>query len=223
MKQIIFIICILLLSTFTAADLQKDFEKEMSSLVGSELPGLAKNLFDEERINIYITSQEGEVIVVGIATANGKISEVSADQLENPTLNAYITEKVFRRILASKNPLAAFRQAFENADITYSAAGYLGKIKFGVASFFLGIFDWFSGEIDEGEVVKEVVPEIPEEELPAFAIENEDLEIVEIVSCGNPENGWQENVHYMLINNLDSDFKETCFIISSSNLVLDGN
>lgn len=223
MKQIIFIICILLLSTFTAADLQKDFEKEMSSLIGSELPGLTKNLFDEERINIYITSQEGKVIVVGIATANGKIGVVSADQLENPTLNVYTTEKVFRRILASKNPLAAFRQSFENVDITYSVVGFLGKIKFGIASFFLGIFDWFSEEIDEGEVVKEVVPEISEEELPAFAIENENLEIAEITSCGNPENGWQENVHYMLINNLDSDFKETCFIITSSNMVLDGN
>lgn len=145
MKKIYLGLMVLLLvsSVFAQTDLTKELENNWKEIQGKELPGFVKTLFGNERINIKLTINEGQEIVLGLVTEDGKFKQIKIGAVEKPTLNVYGTDKVINEIKDSDNPLAAFRKALDEEKIKYSAIGITKKIKFGVISFSLRVASWF--------------------------------------------------------------------------------
>jgi len=69
----------------------------------ANIPDLVKQLFDGERINLYINLVDGGEEVIGVAIAQGDsaITEFVAGGLDDPTLRVYIDEAVIREHLAN--------------------------------------------------------------------------------------------------------------------------
>ena len=111
-----------------------------SQFQGQELPSFAKTLFGNERINLHITLENGESLIVGAETINGIFYQLSENYLENPSLNVYTSETAIRKIALSEDQMAAFRTALDNDGIIYQAVGLKNKIKYGVVSFFSKFF-----------------------------------------------------------------------------------
>ena len=143
------IILILILSSVVFANFEQPTIPNLISnentqqLIGTELPGFAKKLFGNERININILLNNGETLQVGLATESGMITIIQFQPITNPTLNAQTTETVIQTIIQSQNPLDTFQAALDNDNITYTAIGLSKKIKYGFISFVTRVASWF--------------------------------------------------------------------------------
>jgi len=69
----------------------------------ANIPGLVKQLFDGERINLHINLVDGgeEVIGIAISPDDSAITEFVAGGLDDPTLRVYIDEAVIQGHLAN--------------------------------------------------------------------------------------------------------------------------
>ena len=141
MKQILLLLVLLLVSTVTA---QSNVEDTISflneELQGQELPEFAQGLFGDEKIVLHIGMETSVDVEIGIITSDGKFEGIGEGLVESPTLRVYTTEVVLRDILESSDPFSAFQTALDTEDITYEAVGLVNSIKFGIISFFLGLF-----------------------------------------------------------------------------------
>ncbi len=109
-------------------------------LQGKELPGFAAAIFGTERINVYISSDDGDLEFVSLVTEDKKIKSVQEGQSEDATLNLYISEETIKKIDDSQDVVGAAQKALESKEITYEAIGFFNKIKFGFLSFIFSIF-----------------------------------------------------------------------------------
>ncbi len=117
--------------------------EEIKKFSGEEIPGVAGKLFGNERMDIYISMNNGEEIVVGIVTENKKFVGAQKEGIENPTLRVYTDEKTLKEIQNSEDVLGSFETALNNEDIDYEAVGFGKKIKFGFLRFLSSVTGWF--------------------------------------------------------------------------------
>ncbi len=104
------------------------------------VPGFIVGLFGNEKINLYITLYSGDELKAGVVTKNGKISSVTKDLLETPTMNVYSDEGTISEIANSKDPLTDFRKALGQGRIKYEGVGLVGSVKSGIVSVTLGVY-----------------------------------------------------------------------------------
>jgi hypothetical protein len=136
---LIFIFSFLLVG---ASEIDEEIQK-LKDFSGEELPGIAGKLFGNERINLYITNNEGEEIIVGIITEDKKFKDILNEEVENPTLIAYTDEAILRDIGNSEDVLGSFENALSEKRITYKAVGLGNKIKFGFLRVLASVTGWF--------------------------------------------------------------------------------
>ena len=148
MKKLSLVILLLLIPIVSALEtdeLLDDMGKIKTNFNENfEAPGFFKALFGEEKINLHITLDDGEVLVVGISMENSKITTIKDVALESPTLNAYAGEEVMDKILYSEDPFSELKKGLDNDEVTYKATTIKSKVKYGVAGLLATVVGWFS-------------------------------------------------------------------------------
>ena len=99
------IAAMLVIAMHTVVLAQSDFYDSLEGYVAAynenldKVPGLAKRMFANERINFYIATGNGEEII-GVATdAECAILEFVSGEIENPTIRAYIDGDVIQDLM----------------------------------------------------------------------------------------------------------------------------
>jgi len=142
MKKILFLVLcsVLVLQSFALVENSSLLSVQTAELKkqveGQDLTGLAGKLFANEKVNVYVTADDGLEFIVGVETKNKKVVLVQEGGVEKPTLQVYTSEKVIREIMAAHDPVAELQQGLQGGKITYKAVGFLNKVKFSFISLF---------------------------------------------------------------------------------------
>jgi cell division septal protein FtsQ len=76
-----------------------------------QAPAVLKALMDNERLNMTILLNNGNVVVWGLETEKTKIVRYSLGGLENPTIEEYAAESAINEVLNAEDPVAVFNDA----------------------------------------------------------------------------------------------------------------
>lgn len=112
-------------------DLEKLVETYNQNL--EKVPGFVKNIFGNEKINLYI---DGELFV-GLAGEGGKIDEYKKGGIDKPTMKVLTTSDTIDKLIDGDKTLL---EAVKDKSVSYEGVGFIGKIKFGFIKIFQGIF-----------------------------------------------------------------------------------
>ncbi|MDP3990547.1 MAG: right-handed parallel beta-helix repeat-containing protein [archaeon] len=209
MKKVIvlcFVFILLIPIVLSANQIEKD--DFFNSIEGQKLPGPLKVIFGNEKVNLYVTLINGGEKSLGIIIVDGVIKDVQTNSLDDQTMNVWVKELTLKNIVESKKPLLTLQSALDNEEIRYEAVSVFGKFKTGVASLVINVISLFDGDDNVDDQVNN--------------IREENYAEVEISSCGDPENGWQENTRYVITADINVDMG-VCFEPTVSNIILDGN
>lgn len=105
-----------------------------------KVPGIIKALFGNERLNIHINS-----MIIGVVTKDARIEEMKEGEIENPTMNVYVSKKVISDILKSDDPVSALLTALEKGDIKYEGVSIESRVKFFFVDIGVKILSLFKG------------------------------------------------------------------------------
>jgi hypothetical protein len=94
-----------------------------------QAPAVLKALMGNERLNMTILMNNGNVVIWGLETENAKIVRYSLGGLENPTINEYATESAINEVLNAKDPVAVFNNAKMAGQIRVEGKTPTAKIK----------------------------------------------------------------------------------------------
>lgn len=108
------------------------------------VPGFIKTIFGNERINLEVSLENGSKREYGILTEKGTIISVEKQYLEDPTLNAKISEATINKLLQAEDQVGALKEALDNKEIGYEAVKVKTKVKTFFARIALKVFGWFS-------------------------------------------------------------------------------
>ena len=116
MKYLIPIIILLLITQVSAQVILGNDLQELKTQYNNNLdkvPWIAKKIIGNERINLFLTTNTGEVIIIGGVTKSAKILQIQQSKIDNPTLNIYITENTINRL---KNKQVTIQQALKTKE-----------------------------------------------------------------------------------------------------------
>ena len=185
MKIRLLLLFLLLCSSFSLASLQAEVDELSVEVEGQVLEGPLATLFGNQRVNIHITLDNGEQMILGLVTKKNVVQSLQAQAVEKPTLKIFATEAAVARIQSSDDPGTELLTAFDNEEVTYQAIGFFNKIKFATISVFVNIIRTFTEEKPEVVIAEEVDDsDEPEEELTD---EPEEPEIIEEPTTEEPE------------------------------------
>lgn len=114
---------------------EQDVFKELQSLKDvynenvDKVPGVLKSLFGNERMNVYIEYQEGDDLILGVVTKNGKVVELKKGEISEPTMKVTLKASLIKSVFASQDPAKEFLDAFNRGEIAYEAYSTTKKIK----------------------------------------------------------------------------------------------
>lgn len=114
---------------------QLDIDKLVSSYNDNlqKVPGFAKKLFGNERINLYVDGK----LFVGLAGQNSKIVEYKKGGLDKPTMKIFTTGETISDLTDGQKTLL---DAVKDKSIQYQGVGFGNKMKFGFVKIFQGFF-----------------------------------------------------------------------------------
>ncbi|WP_202319693.1 dockerin type I repeat-containing protein [Archaeoglobus neptunius] len=92
------------------------------------------SILKDARMNWIITENDGSKLTIGVVIENGELRKFMKGGIENPTMNAYTTEKVVRQLLDSKDP-KALKKAIDDGKIKLEGVGIVNHIKVTLISF----------------------------------------------------------------------------------------
>lgn len=101
-----------------------------------QLPGVAKSLIGDQRINIYL-NDSGSQENVSVDMNGAEIDTVDTESIENSTLEVWVEREDIEEIAGSQKPVDDLRQKVNSEEIRYQAHGFVNQIKFGVLEMFL--------------------------------------------------------------------------------------
>ncbi len=143
MKYLIPIIILLLITQVSAQVILGNDLQELKTQYNNNLdkvPWIAKKIIGNERINLFLTTNTGEVIIIGGVTKSAKILQIQQSKIDNPTLNIYITENTINRL---KNKQVTIQQALKTKEISYKSQRIRTSIKSWFGRRLLTITSWF--------------------------------------------------------------------------------
>jgi len=106
-------------------------------------PSFVRTLFGDQRINLYISHEDGDQSIVGAISENSKVNELQEGAIENPTLNVYLNEETMESILSSQMPFDALSTALDDGSLRYESVTVGNKVKLGFARTVIKIVSWF--------------------------------------------------------------------------------
>lgn len=146
MKKFLFLLVLTLplayaqVSTLPSLDVVKeDYNSNLE-----EVPKFIKSLIGTERINAYITLDNGTDIAIKATTEEGLVKQLAYGELDDPTLVARTSEETVAEILNAEDSLQRLEEALDNKEITYEATSLKKKIKWGATSVILKVASWLN-------------------------------------------------------------------------------
>ena len=91
---------------------------------------IAKRAFGNERINIYITREDGSMLNFSIIIRNAGIAKFKKGEISKPTIDVHTTESTLRSIMDSPDSRAALLEALRDGEIKYGGAGTVNRGRF---------------------------------------------------------------------------------------------
>lgn len=116
------------LSTLDLDNLVKVYNENLGNV-----PNIIKNIFGNERIDIYIDGQK----FVGFVGKNGTITEYKKGGIEKPTMKIYTTSDTIGHLINNEKSLL---DAVKDKSIQFEGIGFAKKVKFGLIKIFQGMF-----------------------------------------------------------------------------------
>jgi len=149
-KIIIAILAILLLAApvFAQSEFLNGLDMMREQVIGQQISGPMGSLLKDQRIDVHITLESGEEVIMGVVMEDKRIKAMAMSAVKEPTLDIYIYEKVLKDVSNSDNPLSILKQAMKDGTFDYKAVGFFNKVKFGLGSVFTKIAASFSGSDD---------------------------------------------------------------------------
>ena len=146
MKKVVILLVLLLCSSLVLGhgSTVSSLGLSETELVGSELPGFARSLFGNQKINLHVTLASGEEEIHGIVTEDGKITQVTSTDIEDKTLDVYTSENAILEISQASNTGQELQAALRDGRITYQAVGFMNRIRFSFVGVLTRIAGWFS-------------------------------------------------------------------------------
>ncbi|MFH1276698.1 MAG: hypothetical protein ABIH82_06320 [Candidatus Woesearchaeota archaeon] len=158
MKSYIFLILIIIFSTavFAETPLEDAVYGLSGEISGQQLPKPVAKALGDQRINMHVTLENSEELIIGIVIEAGTIKNLVLAEAKDPSFEVYTTESVLKEIMESNNKANAFSNALTERKITYKALGFMNKVRFMFVSTFVKIAGKFtndeSTESDSAEV-----------------------------------------------------------------------
>ncbi|MFC7069924.1 hypothetical protein [Halobaculum lipolyticum] len=105
-----------------------------------ELPGPVRSQLAGERVNVVVTSPDGDVEYSAVTDSTAAVTQFSEGLVDDPTIRVETDESTVCEALDSQNPVAAAVDAYRNGDITVDGVGPVKSVTFGAvkALFDLG-------------------------------------------------------------------------------------
>jgi hypothetical protein len=94
-----------------------------------KVPKILTYLLGEERVDIKIALNNGNVFRLGYKTEKGHITRIVEGWLKDPTIIVTTTQRAIERINASADPLAAFREERASRELTVEGRSLETRIK----------------------------------------------------------------------------------------------
>ena len=94
-----------------------------------KMPGFVRMLGGNERIALEIALDNGSVLTIGVVTSEGRITEFSKGELEDPTLRVWTDEATVNSIITSDDPAGSAFYALKRGHIRYSGVGTIKKLR----------------------------------------------------------------------------------------------
>ena len=91
---------------------------------------IAKRAFGNERINIYITREDGSMLNFSIIIKNAGIAKFKKGEFSKPTIKVHTTEQALRSIIDSPDSRTALLEDLRDGDITYVGVGMVNRGRF---------------------------------------------------------------------------------------------
>jgi hypothetical protein len=107
-------------------------------------PGTVKNLLGSEKVLVRITGEDGSVYLAGFETEDAIIVSTFEGEIENWTILVETREDVISSIYDAEDPIAAFKDALKNDDITVTGKSLAMKIKLGLALSSISFLNFFA-------------------------------------------------------------------------------
>jgi hypothetical protein len=159
MKKIIFMLMIIMIASFSFANneippvtgeiLMDNIDLITKDIEGKELPNFLTFIIKNEKINGYITLNNGEIATLNVIIEDGVITKLEEGESEESTLEVRTNEKTITKIISSENPGLELKKAMDDGNINYKAIGITNQIKVGVLNIVYKIFNWFTSEEDQ--------------------------------------------------------------------------
>lgn len=108
-------------------------------------PGVVKTLLGDERIQIEVTRPDGTALVAGLETEKAVVVNLTAGEINNPTIVVEAREDAIKRIYESDDPAAAFQEARDLGEITITGTTWSAKAKVAAALASSSAIRFFAG------------------------------------------------------------------------------
>ncbi|HLC91311.1 MAG TPA: hypothetical protein VJI15_06110 [Candidatus Nanoarchaeia archaeon] len=158
MRLWLFVVILVLFSipfAMAKPDLAEMINHFGQELQGQEIPKPASSFLGDQKINLHILQNDGEDLVVGIVTEQGKIKNLIVAEVKDPTLTISTDEDTIEAILTREDKFSVIKQALDDKKLTYKAVGFSNKVKFWFAKTAAKAFGLFNKNDDaEGAEVE---------------------------------------------------------------------
>lgn len=101
----------------------------------NDVPGLGN-----ERVNIYITKNDGSQVIAGVILKNKEIESVAASELAKPSFTLKMKEETLQKIASAENPREEVLLALKNKEIYLNAITPVAKLKVIISKFVLAFY-----------------------------------------------------------------------------------
>jgi hypothetical protein len=138
MRQFILIIALALAFAASASGSALTFESIQHGIeiynVGVEnAPGVVKTLLGDERIQVEISRGNETPLMAGLETKNAVIVNAIEGEIEDPTIVLGASEETVTRVYQADDPVAAFKEAQEEGEISIRGTTFTSKLKVSAA------------------------------------------------------------------------------------------
>ena len=150
MKNFLIFTTVLLFLTvgqISAQDIQNNNSDELfnnmehlADKYGHSLSEISLPIASNERINIYITTNSGEILKIRVIIEDGKLTSFDKGELGDNTLNIYVSEQTINNILNSDTPTEELLSSIKNGDIKLEGVGIINYIKIGILNMLFNLF-----------------------------------------------------------------------------------
>lgn len=146
---LLLVVSINLVSAFTLDEIL-ELGDELS---GAEIPEAALSVVDNQNINLIISLDYDEELIVAAETNRGRFRGIYEEPWadDEVTMIARTDQAIIDRIIASDDPATEFFNALMNQEITYEGIGFWGGVRFFFINAFHSMYNFFQNEPVENE------------------------------------------------------------------------